>query len=242
VRGFRPSVSSFLPPPSPKNPHRQTTSPTKKLQSSGGRGGGANNNDNSSTNNPYVDVLYIDLISQMWFPDPNKRPNIHFVVQILKVCYSNCLHRTIPETPYIVNYQKLHEEQIKVSVMNQSSSSSALSSSSSSSSSSQYRPTNPIHFAGGGISSPFLQQFSYSPSNNAFSSSVSSSFPGGRLNPGCATGRPAPSKELIETISIMKSEVRWSKLDNEENGCYLVLTPMQPHYMLWATKKWTQWM
>ena len=36
----------------------------------------------------------------------------------------------------------------------------------------------------------------------------------------------------------MKSEPNWSKLEDE--GAYLVLTPLRPFYMLWATRKWTQ--
>ena len=39
---------------------------------------------------------------------------------------------------------------------------------------------------------------------------------------------------------LMQSEPRWSKLEDE--GAYLVLTPLRPFYMLWATKKWTQLM
>jgi hypothetical protein len=40
-----------------------------------------------------------------------------------------------------------------------------------------------------------------------------------------------PTRELIETVSPMKLEGNWSKLD--EDGAYLVLSPQSPHLMLW---------
>ena len=50
--------------------------------------------------------------------------------------------------------------------------------------------------------------------------------------------RKPPSPEVIASLLLMKSEARWSKLEDE--GAYLVLTPLRPFYMLWATRKWTQ--
>ena len=50
--------------------------------------------------------------------------------------------------------------------------------------------------------------------------------------------RNAPSRELIEAVSAMKAEVQWSKL--EDDGAYVIITPIAPYYMLWATKRWTQ--
>ena len=52
--------------------------------------------------------------------------------------------------------------------------------------------------------------------------------------------RKPPSAEVIASLLLMQSEPRWSKLEDE--GAYLVLTPLRPFYMLWATKKWTQLM
>jgi hypothetical protein len=43
---------------------------------------------------------------------------------------------------------------------------------------------------------------------------------------------------VIASLLLMKSEPAWSKLEDE--GAYLVLTPLRPFFMLWATRKWTQ--
>jgi hypothetical protein len=50
--------------------------------------------------------------------------------------------------------------------------------------------------------------------------------------------RKPPSPEVIASLLLMKSEPCWSKLEDE--GAYLVLTPLRPFFMLWATRKWTQ--
>ena len=50
--------------------------------------------------------------------------------------------------------------------------------------------------------------------------------------------RTPPSAEVIASLLLMRSESGWSKLEDE--GAYLVVTPLRPFFMLWATRKWTQ--
>jgi hypothetical protein len=55
--------------------------------------------------------------------------------------------------------------------------------------------------------------------------------------------RHVPSAEVMETLSRMRAETRWQRLEDDSahspTSSYLVLTPQRPFYMLWATKRFT---
>jgi hypothetical protein len=112
IRGYRPSVSAFI----EVHPVGYNTNHAMQKYEKG------NNNKKKETNNSngsgkvYIDPLYVDIITRGWSVDPSNRPPIGKIVRVLRQCYANAFHRFICETPYIVNYDKLHEESLKKSI------------------------------------------------------------------------------------------------------------------------------
>lgn len=162
---------------------------------------------------------------------------------------------TIVETPFLVDLAKIQEENFKLTVLQDYSSSSAKG----------FRGSN-ITMASSFLGASLAHHHHHQshPHGGSESSMGSGSHghghghgsggPGGAAasTSGGGSGlsaysraqgqqrvvRKPPSPEVIASLLLMKSEPGWSKLEDE--GAYLVVTPLRPYFMLWATRKWTQ--
>jgi hypothetical protein len=219
VRGYRPSVTPFIE-VHPVGYNTINTHKALRLDNNERNGGGVDSNRRDGNGSPkvYVDPMYIDIMTRGWSSDPNARPNIHIICRVLRQCYMNTLHRFIGETPFIINYDQLHDESLKKAFTQQFLSTS---------SSGGMMPGSggAVNTKPGANNHLLHSELNISPRFN--SSYLTNSF-----------GKITPSKELIESVNAMKLDKNWSKLEGD--GSYIVLSPYQPFYMVWATKKWTQ--
>jgi hypothetical protein len=164
-------------------------------------------------------------MSDAWSPDPSSRPSIAEIVKSLRRCYSNTVHRLIYETPNVVSHERLQEENYKLSIIHDNAS--------------KLKEVQ-VTF---GTSPSYMPSFTSSSAQLAGSAGTA---PSSSLNSNTLVETNKtnlfsqhfrlekaipPTRELIETVSPMKLEGNWSKLD--EDGAYLVLSPQSPHLMLW---------
>lgn len=134
----------------------------------------------------------------------------------------------ISETEYIVDFDKINAENLRLSVLQENTQSNQ----------------------GNGAYSGKISQLLSSPFHNSEKGGLGSSSGSSRRNQMIL--RHVPSPEVMETLSLMKSESKWAKLEDEStfsttnsnvhSNAYLVVTAQRPYFMLWATKKWSQMM
>ncbi len=140
-------------------------------------------------------------------------------------CVLILLCRHITETEFVIDIEKIQKENFRLALQEDSS------------------PRNPMI---SGVSGSQRSSMKKSTSSKMFSPFSSSPTPTTSMKRNSSIIRHVPSAEVMETLSLMKAEAKWSKLEDESSntptGSYLVVTATRPFYMLWATKRWTQLM
>lgn len=210
VLGGRPSLQGYT-------LHSSTTTTSNSSGNSSSSNGTPRSRSKSLISNPYstqgtVESVYVDMIRRCWSAEPQQRPSLQEILQILSYCYNRCLHRYIMETPYLVDCDVVHAEHLRLSFL--------------SSHASSYPLSNPL------LPSTTTTMTTTTTSNTT---STSPFYPSPQVG-----GRPLPhplSAEFARHLTILQKEAAWSLLDQNNFVCYFILTPRSPYYLLFANKK-----